>query len=299
MLAADKLIDGCTGLIHVADREADAYELLATLAKDNKHRFVIRVRTDRTTFGGEKPEKVSSACARQPLLVEREVALTRRTAKSMPAISKTLAPRQARIAKLAVSAVAVVLRKPSYVSTPPTLPLNVVRVFEIDPPPDTEPVEWRLYTTEPIDTVEQVLAIVDYYRARWTIEEFFKALKTGCEFEKLQLMTYAGLVRALALYMVVAWSILLLRTLARTQPDAPAQVALNDTQIDVLRAVGPMTLPPKPTVADALLAVAMLGGYMKHKVPPGWLVLARGMHDLLILERGWRASTSHARCAGS
>jgi IS4 transposase len=163
----------------VADREADAYQLLATLAKDHKHRFVIRVRTDRTTFGDEKPQKVSSACAQQPLLVEREVALTRRTAKSMPAISKTLAPRQARIAKLAVSAVAVVLRKPSYVSTPPTLPLNVVRVFEIDPPPDTEPVEWRLYTTEPIDTVEQVLAIVDYYRARWTIEELFKALKTA------------------------------------------------------------------------------------------------------------------------
>jgi hypothetical protein len=117
--------------------------------------------------------------------------------------------------------------------------------------------------------------------------------------EKLQPMTYAALVRALALYMVVAWSILLLRTLARTQPDAPAQVALNDTQIDVLRAVGSMTLPPKPTVADALLAVAMLGGYMKHKVPPGWLVLARGMHDMLILERGWRACASRARCAGS
>ena len=35
-------------------------------------------------------------------------------------------------------------------------------------------------TTEPIDTVEQVLRIVDWYRARWVIEEFFKALKTGC-----------------------------------------------------------------------------------------------------------------------
>jgi hypothetical protein len=38
-----------------------------------------------------------------------------------------------------------------------------------------------------------------------------------------------------------------------------------------------------------MLAVAMLGGYMKHKVRPGWLVLARGMQDLLHYERGWVA----------
>ncbi|MGO8995895.1 MAG: IS4 family transposase [Polyangiaceae bacterium] len=297
MLAAHELLGGRARVIHLADREADAFELLATLV-EGEHRFVIRVRTDRTTVGGEEPEKVSAACARQPLLVDREVALTHRTAKQIPGISKTLASRKARIAKLAVSAVRVVLRKPAYVASPATLPLNVVRVFEVDPPADAEPVEWRLYTTEPIDTAEQLLAIVDYYRARWTIEEFFKALKTGCQIEKLQLMTYDALTRALAVYLVIAWTILVLRSLARDEPDTPAQAALSQSQIDVLRAVGPMKLPPSPTVAQAMLAVAMLGGYIKHKIPPGWIVLSRGMQDLLNLERGWRARASDG-CAGS
>jgi IS4 transposase len=47
-----------------------------------------------------------------------------------------------------------------------------------------------LYTSEPIDTAEQLLTIVDQYRSRWVIEEFFKALKTGCAFEKRQLESY-------------------------------------------------------------------------------------------------------------
>jgi hypothetical protein len=50
-----------------------------------------------------------------------------------------------------------------------------------------------------------------------------------------------------------------------------------------------MKLALSPTAADVMLAVAMLGGYIKHKVRPGWLVLARGMQDLLHYERGWIA----------
>jgi hypothetical protein len=48
--------------------------------------------------------------------------------------------------------------------------VHVVRVVEIDAPPDCTPVEWRLVTTEPIGSSDQVLAIVDAYRARWRIE---------------------------------------------------------------------------------------------------------------------------------
>lgn len=287
MLAADQLVGERARLIHIADREADAFELLRKLVED-QHRFVIRVHYDRTTLDGEEPEKVSAACERAPVLVSREVALARRVAKPMPGTSKTLAPREARVARLAVRATRVALRKPRYVRGAETLALHVVYVSEIDPPADVEPVDWRLYTTELMDTTEQVLQIVDFYRARWVIEEFFKALKTGCQFEKLQLESYDALTNALGLYLTIAWSILLLRALARTQPDAPAQVALSDTQIQVLRAMGKLK-PPRPTVAEAMLAVAQLGGYIKHKIGPGWLVLARGMQDLLMLERGWLA----------
>ena len=40
---------------------------------------------------------------------------------------------------------------------------------------------------------------------------------------------------------------------------------------------------------EAMLAIAGLGGHLPRNGDPGWIVLGRGMHDLLVLELGWRA----------
>lgn len=48
-------------------------------------------------------------------------------------------------------------------------------------------------------------------------------------------------------------------------------------------------LPPKPTVHEALWAIAGLGGHMKTNGEPGWLVLHRGTTKLLAYEQGWAA----------
>jgi len=57
------------------------------------------------------------------------------------------------------------------------LSVNVVYVREVAPPADQQPVEWILATTEPVDTANQLLAVVDSYRARWLIEQYFKAVE--------------------------------------------------------------------------------------------------------------------------
>jgi len=57
-----------------------------------------------------------------------------------------------------------------------------------------------LFTSEVVERLEDATAVVDHYRARWIIEEYFKALKTGCGFEKRQLTSLLGLLRALALF---------------------------------------------------------------------------------------------------
>lgn len=54
-------------------------------------------------------------------------------------------------------------------------------------------------------------------------------------------------------------------------------------------------VPASPTARQAMLAVAALGGHLKSNGDPGWLVLGRGMHDLLLLELGWRAREEAAR----
>lgn len=176
---------------------------------------------------------------------------------------------------------------------PDRLELNFVEAIELDPPAGMEPVHWRLVTTEPVDTVEHVIDIIDIYCARWQIEEFFKAIKTGCQFQTLQLETATALIVALTIYTAVAWRLLLMRWLDRNEPDAPAPRALTSTELGALQAVCKMNgkpLPSAPTVHDAMTAIAELGGHIKNNGPPGFLVMGRGFSKLQTIEMGYLAA---------
>ena len=289
--ASEAVVGGRAHVIHVMDREGDSYPLLASMIS-NGRRFVIRSRVDRIARSEDEAgvEKIRKILKREDDLVELDVPISMRPVSSKGPSRHPA--RGSRVAKLRVTATALSLHKPEYgVELPMWLDVNVVQVHEVDAP-DAAPVDWLLLTSEPVDTLEEVLAILQHYRARWLIEEFFKALKTGCEIEKLQLESYDALVNALAVFIPIAWRALQMRSLARTEPDAPARSVLSSVELDVLRAMGPLKLPASPTIADALLGVAMMGGYMRHRVPPGWLTLARGFDKLLLLTAGWIARES-------
>jgi hypothetical protein len=155
---------------------------------------------------------------------------------------------------------------------------------------DQSEVRWTLFTSEPVDGADDILRVVDWYRARWMIEEFFKALKLGCGYEARQLETRRTLLNALAIFLPIAWRLLLLRNLARHDGQRPATAALSRTQVDVLVATSKGRLDPKPTLRQAMLAIAQRGGHIKANGEPGWQVLGRGFHDLLLLELGWLAA---------
>jgi hypothetical protein len=182
-----------------------------------------------------------------------------------------------------------------------SLDINVVVVSEVDPPAGQLPIEWRLLTTEPIETAADVLRVVDAYRARWLIEEFFKALKTGCNYEKLQLETLHGLKIALSLCFALAWHMLLLRTLARDALDVPAGAVLTQAQLALLilaasAADNPWSvrLPQDPTATDVMYAVARMGGHVRSNGPPGWQTLGRGFQELnrLLTAQQWLLARS-------
>jgi hypothetical protein len=169
-----------------------------------------------------------------------------------------------------------------------TLPVNIVAVREVNPPLDDEPVEWLLITTEPVETEEQILKIIDFYRGRWVIEEFFKALKTGCAFEKRQLESWHTLQNALGLLIPIAWSLLRLRTVAREEGRTPARAVLTDLELEVLRRASTTPLRQRPTTRDVMLAIARLGGHHRSNGEPGWQLLGRGYQDLLMMTAGYR-----------
>lgn len=273
-------------VIHVFDREGDAYPLLRA-ALDHEARFVTRMARDRVVLDDqdERIGRVSELLVDVVDVLRLEVELSPRAAKKTPKVTES--PRQARVAQLAVGASKMLLAPPQYIKGEP-LEVNVVYVHEVNAPAGMDAIDWVLITSEPIQTTAQIRTVVDAYRQRWLVEEYFKALKTGCALEKRQLESYESITAALAIFLPIAWQLLLLRNLARSQPLEPATLILTPTQLNVLRAAAPeLHLPRHPTVAEALQAVAYLGGHF-IKRPPGWLVLGRGLEKLLDLEVGWR-----------
>jgi hypothetical protein len=276
------------GVVHVMDQEADNNQVFKALKKA-RCRFVIRGSSDRRICSrGDTTMHVHDQLANSEVVIKRRVRLGNRTR-----YTDQRAQRDERDALLSVRAALVEL-----VSGPDwKLKLNVVEVIELRPPKGEDPVSWALYTTEPIDTPEQIAQVVDHYRARWRIEEYFKALKTGCSIEKRQLTTYAGLVRALALSAPIAWHLLAIRTAAQQDEPVPATSVLSPIQITIVRALVQernLVLCDEPTARDALLAIAALGGHLKRNGDPGWLTLARGYYRLKQAEVVWRLANSHA-----
>ena len=292
---ADELLRPHITPIHVMDREGDSYALMAELARRGL-RFVIRMAGQKRKTDGEC-ETVGEALVGLDVLAEREVPITARRPSALPTYRKNFPERNARLARLQITATRVTLLRPDSSSRSPVklLTLNVVHVFEPEPPDGEPAVEWRLWTTEPVDTADQVLAVVDAYRCRWLIEEYNKALKTGCAFEKRQLESKAALLNALAVLAPIAWRLLLLRTLARDDARTSATRALTPVQLRclafALRQLQRPPLPRAPTVRDAMLGVAGLGGHIKNNGDPGWIVLGRGFEKLLTVELGYIAAT--------
>jgi Transposase DNA-binding/Transposase DDE domain len=285
-IETDAYLPSGTQGIHVMDQEADDYNVFSALCAASVS-FVIRIEPSRRTA-----EQLQTRVALEAVeaTVFREAMISSR---SKAQATKPHPQRKARIAKLSVRASSIALKRTAaaHEAELDSVSLNAVHVFEASPPAGETPIEWMLVTTEPIGTTAEIEAIVDHYRARWIIEEYFKALKTGCAFEKRQLCSYDGLLRALALFVPLAWTLLELRTLGReTASTRPATELFSDDQMRLLGAVlekRRRKFPENPTVRDAMLGIAALGGHIKNNGDPGWQVLGRGFRRFLELEEGW------------
>lgn len=277
--------------ICVIDREGDAYALFSFLIATRRD-FVIRVAHDRWVkeHDGAAKELLREIASRAPMMLTREVKLSRRSQiGKAPGARRRHPPREGRDATLTIRATAITLPRPPKLRTPlpASLPVHLVQVVEEDPPDGEAPVEWLLFTTLPISDAVSVGRIVDAYRARWTIEEYFKALKTGCAYEQRQLESRHALLNALGILAPLAWRLLAMRTVG--DADRPASSFLDKDELHVLRKLShDVKLGPSPTAAEALLAIAMLGGHFKQNGRPGWKVIWAGFQKVLDMAKGYR-----------
>jgi hypothetical protein len=118
---------------------------------------------------------------------------------------------------------------------------------------------------------------VDWYRARWIVEDSHQGLKTGCRLEQRQVQTYEGLRRLLGRLSPAAVRLLQLRAAARQTPEQPASQTLPTEVVQVVAARAGLSAS-QLTVEQCWHAIAGFGGYLGRKGdgPTGWKTLWRG-----------------------
>ncbi len=201
--------------------------------------------------------------------------------------------RAARQAYLEIRAISVQVKPPQARKHLLSVTHNVVLVEEVGGPGDDTDLSWLLITTLPIETVEDVLRVIDYYVARWTVEIYFRTLKTGCRVEDIQLETTDRLKRCLAFYKIIAWRVLYLTYLNRTCPKLPCTAVFDESEWkSVWRVVTKKQLPKNPPTLSAFMKLlTQLGGYNNRatEAPPGPQPLWVGIRRMTDFATAWLA----------
>ncbi len=272
-----------TRIVSVMDRGADFFELFDDWRQNPSIELLVRAKHNRCTT--EDSRLFDAVKTTEPRL-KLHLHIDRQSARPKKSKQKARPKRHERIAE-------VVLRYRSFELCPPRdhrdkepVALSIVHVVEENPPEGAEPVEWFLLTTMEITSPEQAQRCLEWYCLRWRIEDWHRVLKSGCEIEELGHQTAERLKRAIAIYAVIAWRIMLMTLLGRETPELPAEVLFSDVELKVLGAYAEKRNLPQPTqLNDAVRLVAKIGGYLSRKndPPPGHQLIWQGYTSLHIM----------------
>jgi hypothetical protein len=176
------------------------------------------------------------------------------------------------------------------------IPMWVVEVREVNPPADVKALRWVLLTSLATETFDEAWQVIGYYEKRPLIEEFHKALKTGCRLESRLYRTSHPLETVTGMLSVLAIRLVQLKSVARVDPDRPAETIVPKPWLRMARCVQRGKHREISTVREFLHAVARLGGWLgrKHDGEPGWITLWRGLDKLILFIRG--ADASRSKC---
>lgn len=265
--------------VHVYDRGADNFEVYCRLQLQRGDWVIRASKLSRyvLTEASERPVSLKNALLHLQRMGGYTLSL--RAREEQPA----------RVAQLEVRIGQVKLPPPRFISpwvrklSPEPIAMNVIEVVEINPPVGVTPIRWVLFTSLPVKTFQDAWTVIGYYESRWLVEEYHKALKTGCRVESRQLKEAGRLEAFVALTSVVAVRLLQLKSLARTQPDVPASRAVPPIWLKMLKlARKNLHRVHDLTVGQFYREVAKLGGFLGRNGDgePGWITIWRGWEKL-------------------
>lgn len=260
-------------LIHIGDRESDMFELFSAAAESNT-RFLVRACRERVTDEGDLISDLFS---------QHEVNFTYK-ADVIGADGKT------RTATFAVKYGSHTVTAPKHQQKLyEPLELNFICVRELTDNPN--PLHWMLVTNEPVTNRDEACEKIGWYLQRWQIEMLFKTAKSGCGAEKLKMRSFHTISNMIAIYLLIAWRIQWIKTLARLGAKHSDLVAFSPIERKILDKKYPVPSKHELNVSPAqkyLIKLARLGGYLArgNEKPPGFVVILRGLNKLDKLREG-------------
>ena len=284
--AAKPGLAGAAMVTFIGDRESDMFAAWACVPEERCH-VIARAMHDRKLADGRG---LYAAGERMAVVDEASIVLPAR------------GQRAERLAHLELRFGAVTLARPQTKflrHLPESVPLTLVDVREPRPQAGTEPLHWRLLTTHAVASVQDAWRIVEWYKRRWLIEQFFRVLKTqGLKLEDSQIATADRLLKLVAIAAKAAVITIQLLQARDGRGRQPAQLAFNASQIAALAALNhdleakSRTLKnphPHDSLAWAAWIIGRLGGWDGYpsSKPPGPITFKHGLEYFSAIAVGW------------
>lgn len=232
-----------TQIVSVMDREADIFELF-DIADQNRKKapIIVRAKYDRGIEDENRKKEGSlfNAMKKSKNTFEIEVNIpAQREIKKATKSKKKRPYKPARKAILTVSYGEVILTPSNAAKKRNIKPVKMHYIYAVEknPPKGATKILWRLLTTLEIKNKTQAIECLRYYKSRWRIEEFFRILKSCCKVEDHKQDHADKLKRVIAIDLVIAWRVMLLSFLNRTQPDIPAEAFFSSDEIYVIKSI--------------------------------------------------------------
>ena len=288
MRQASEVLAQAARITVLCDGEGDIYELFAQRAA-NVH-LIVRTCQNRCV------ETASPAEAKLLFDLIDSQPEQGRIAVEVPA-----APgRSARTAELAVRLAPALLRRPrrgTDPGLPATMAVHLVEVRETTLPADgSKPIHWRLTTSHTVSGLAQARQVIDLYRLRWTIEEFFSTLKkAGFDIEAADIGEPAAMINFVAAATIAAVTIKQLVQARDGTTGRPLNDAFEPDDQPVLEALSAKlegkterqrNPHPKGSLAFAAWVIARLGGWTGYYGKPGPKVMRIGLAEFRAIKLG-------------
>lgn len=168
--------------------------------------------------------------------------------------------------------------------------LYFVRVSEKNMDSAKDPIDWLLITSLQVESVEDALKIVAYYRRRWFIEDFHRLLKKkGFGIEDIQVESPHAFEINLAVCIKSAYEVALVKKGFDSEDETvPATMAFTPLELQIVSRLNEEYNTPKKiyrnpyekgSLAWAAWAVACEGGWsaMPSQPMPGIITFKRGI----------------------